>query len=90
MTHMNALIPLSAQRAAWLLAGRGSRLAPAAMGPVSAGEAERLELVDAIAVHMETLTRFRSADAPELAACRRLLDHLRGPVGTDTPDLCLQ
>lgn len=90
MNNMNAPIPLSAQRAAWLLAGGGSRPAPTASGAVSAGEAERLELVDAIAVHMETLTSCRSADAPELAACRHLLDHLRGAVGTGAPHLRLQ
>ena len=90
MTNMHVLIPLSAQRAAWLLAGRGFRRAPVANGPVSAGEGERLELVDAIAVHMKTLTRVPGGDAPELAVCRRLLDHLRGPAAVETPDLSLQ
>jgi hypothetical protein len=65
--------PPSARQAACLLAGMrlSASLTPAAR--ISAGEEERLELVDALA------SRMHHCDAADLAVCRRLLEHLRGP-----------
>jgi hypothetical protein len=73
MENVNSWIPTpSARQAARLLANARSPLS-APSGAVSPGEAERLELVDALALHMET------CDAADLSVCRRLLEHLRGP-----------
>src|SRR5437773_1220720 len=85
MTGMNDfMLTASARRAAWLLAGRTcTGRAPAASAGISAGECERLELVDTIALHMQALAAARSIDRAELAVCRRLLDHLRGPLGSE-------
>jgi hypothetical protein len=79
MGDVNGWIPTpSARQAAWLLADVRSPL-PAPSGAVSAGEAERLDLVGALALHMET------CDAADLTVCRRLLEHLRGPHGNTVP-----
>jgi hypothetical protein len=76
---VNGWIPTpSARQAAWLLAEAGSPL-PAPGGAVSAGEAERLDLVGALALHM------KSCDAADLSVCRRLLEHLRGPQANAMP-----
>jgi hypothetical protein len=92
MTGMNPFIPTaSTRRAAWLLAGRAcAELPPAASAGISAGECERLELIDTIALHMQALAGARSVDRAELALCRRLLAHLRGPVESEMPALRLQ
>ena len=92
MTGMNGFMPAaSARRAAWLLAGRTcAEPTPATSVPISAGECERLELVDTIALRIQALTGSGSVDAAELAVCRRLLEHLRGPLPGEMPALRLQ
>ena len=48
-------------------------------GAATAGEVERLELVEAIVERLE-----RPADAAELAVCLRLLEHLEAPCQTSS------
>jgi len=89
MTDMNGVMPAeSARRAAWLLAGCDIALPPA--GTIPTGESERLELVDVIAEHMKVQACGQSLDLHELAVCRRLLEHLRGPLPDQMPTLRLQ
>ena len=81
MIDMNGLMPVaSARRAAWLLAGfADTEAAPFDPAAISPGEAERLELADAIAFRLKGMESAPSLDAGDLAMCRRLLRHLSGP-----------
>ena len=82
MTDVNGFMPpASAQRAAWLLAGC-FEFPPVPTGGVSAGEFERLELVDTIASHIR---ESRTIDSLELTVWRRLLEHLGGPSCDELP-----
>jgi hypothetical protein len=61
----------SARRAAFILA---DAVAPPAPATLSAGESERLELVDALAIEL------KRGDPVSRAVCRRLLGHLCAPI----------
>jgi hypothetical protein len=85
MKYVNGFMTLSARHAAWLLAGAGLPPLPAtARANLSTGEAERLELVQTLALQMET------GDAAHLAVCRRLLQHLCGPMSIEPATSRLQ
>ena len=96
---MNAFsLPVSARRAADLLAQFGRGSAPESFWPgeeeeLSAGEMERLELVYGIAERVAALRASAASDPAEMDICLRLLDHLSEPAGraaTLCQELCLQ
>jgi hypothetical protein len=91
MTHVNDFtFRVSAHAAALLLNGQRAALPTTVYETLSAGEAERLELVETIAVRLQYVTSISSIDELELAVCQRLLEHLRGPETGDMAGLCLQ
>jgi hypothetical protein len=71
---VNGWIPTPSERqAAWILGGAPYTPPAGAPDLLSAGEEERLELVEVLAARLQT------GDAAEVAVCRRLLQHLQGP-----------